>query len=87
MFKSSELPYLSLSEDDEGARFAGVGLSLGLGLGLRARGFGAGFSVNEKNTHGPHLHQPKEENEIFTSIHNSSPKFWITLKLVHLILA
>lgn len=34
---------LSLSEDDEGARFAGVG------LGFLARGLGAGFSVEEKN--------------------------------------
>jgi len=32
-------PDLSLSEDDEGARF-------GAGLGFRARGFGAAFSVN-----------------------------------------
>lgn len=36
-------PDLSLSEDDEGARFAGVG------LGFLARGLGAGFSVEEKN--------------------------------------
>lgn len=35
---------LSLSEDDEGARFAGAG------LGFRARGFGAGFSVNGGKT-------------------------------------
>lgn len=42
--KSWEQPDLSLSEDDEGARFAGAG------LGFRARGFGAGFSVNQKDT-------------------------------------
>lgn len=41
-----EQPDLSLSEDDEGARFTGVG------LGFRARGFGAGFSVNQTK-HGP----------------------------------
>lgn len=41
-----EQPDLSLSEDDEGARFTGAG------LGFRARGFGAGFSVN-RTKHGP----------------------------------
>lgn len=40
--KSLEQPDLSLSEDDEGARFAGAG------FGFRARGFGAGFSADEK---------------------------------------
>lgn len=49
-----EQPDLSLSEDDEGARFAGAG------LGFRARGFGAGFSVDGKNKHRGHLHQQKE---------------------------
>ncbi len=39
---SLKQPDLSLSEDDEGARFAGAG------LGFRARGFGAGFSVDGK---------------------------------------
>lgn len=38
-----ERPDLSLSEDDEGARFGA-----GAGLGFRARGFGAGFSVNQE---------------------------------------
>lgn len=31
--------HLSLSDEDDGARFAGAG------FGFRARGFGAGFSV------------------------------------------
>lgn len=33
--------HLSLSDEEEGARFAGAG------FGFRARGFGAGFSVIE----------------------------------------
>lgn len=40
-----EKPDLSLSEDEEGARFAGAG------LGFRPRGFGGGFSVDGKEKH------------------------------------
>lgn len=48
---------LSLSEDDEGARFAGAG------LGFRARDFGAGFSADENKIekYSEHFHEKKRE--------------------------
>lgn len=47
--KSSEQPDLSLSDDDEGARFAWAG------FGFRARGFGAAFSADGEKISTEHI--------------------------------